>query len=109
MKKTKINAHQSNSNKTVTPTAPDSTTAAWPNNSNRNDSDDSDDEPPAPLTGRFIKLKSVTAMTSLSGSSVYRLMSTNDFPRQIKLGKTAVWVESEIIAWMQQQMVNRTA
>jgi prophage regulatory protein len=48
----------------------------------------------------FMKLKDVSEMTSLSKSSIYRLMADGDFPSQIPLGaRSVVWVRSEIEEW----------
>ena len=53
---------------------------------------------------RFLRLREMLWRVGLSRSSVYRLMNTGDFPKQIKLTKnTAVWSENAITAWMNQQ------
>lgn len=50
---------------------------------------------------RLIKLPEVKAMTALSTSELYRRIAAGTFPRQVMLGpKSAVWVESEIIDWI---------
>lgn len=49
---------------------------------------------------RFIKLREVKALTTLSTSELYRRIAAGAFPRQIMLGpKSAVWIEAEVIAW----------
>ena len=58
------------------------------------------------MTDRFIKLKEVCRLTSLSPATIYRMMSAGEFPRQIKIGAAGkngavVWLESAIIDWMQ--------
>ena len=54
----------------------------------------------AEQTRRFIKLREVKALTTLSTSEVYRRIAAGAFPRQVMLGpKSAVWIESEVIAW----------
>lgn len=59
---------------------------------------------------RFIKLAEVKRLTSLSTSEIYRRLETNNFPAQIRLGARAVvWLESEIQAWMDEQISQRGA
>jgi prophage regulatory protein len=49
---------------------------------------------------KFVKLKEVIKITTLSKSSIYRLMSEGDFPSQIPLGaRSVVWVRAEIEEW----------
>lgn len=55
---------------------------------------------PTPLPHRFIKLREVKALTTLSTSEVYRRIATGTFPRQVLLGpKSVVWIEAEVLAW----------
>ena len=49
----------------------------------------------------FIRLDKVKEITSLSKSTIYRLIAEGEFPRQIQIGKRAVvWVRSDIQAWL---------
>lgn len=49
---------------------------------------------------RFIKLREVKALTTLSTSELYRRIAAGTFPRQVMLGpKSAVWIEAEVMAW----------
>ena len=44
-------------------------------------------------------------ITSLSKSSIYRLISEGDFPKQIQIGKrSVVWVRSDINNWINQKL-----
>ena len=53
---------------------------------------------------RFIRLPEVLHRTGLSRTTVYRLMATNEFPRQIPLGcRIVVWNEKEIDQWMKEK------
>ena len=53
----------------------------------------------------FIRLNVVQEITSLSKSTIYRLISEGDFPKQIQIGKRAVvWVRSDINAWINQKL-----
>lgn len=49
---------------------------------------------------RFVKLREVKALTTLSTSELYRRIAAGTFPRQVMLGpKSSVWVEAEVLAW----------
>ena len=53
----------------------------------------------------FIRLHVVKEITSLSKSTIYRLISEGDFPKQVQIGKRAVvWVRSDINAWINQKL-----
>ena len=57
---------------------------------------------------QIIRLKQVKAMTGLSRTTIYRFMSINEFPKQIKLGpKSSGWLLDEVDAWIQNQIKNR--
>lgn len=50
----------------------------------------------------LLKLPDVIAMTTLSRSTIYQMMSDKEFPRPIKLGKRAVaWRQTDITAWLE--------
>ena len=50
---------------------------------------------------RFIRVKEVLAITSLSNSELYRRIKVGTFPPQVKLAPGhVVWVESEVSAWL---------
>jgi prophage regulatory protein len=54
---------------------------------------------------RFIKLAEVKTLSTLSTSEIYRRIAASTFPAQIMLGpKSAVWIESEIIAWAEERI-----
>lgn len=56
---------------------------------------------PAQLPDRFIRRREVTAITSLSSSSITDLMNAGDFPRPYKLSeRSTAWRLSDITAWM---------
>lgn len=55
---------------------------------------------PAEQPRKFIKLREVKVLTTLSTSEIYRRIAANTFPRQVPLGpKSSVWIEAEVIAW----------
>ena len=53
----------------------------------------------------LIRLNVVQEITSLSKSTIYRLISEGNFPKQVQIGKRAVvWVRSDINAWINQKL-----
>ncbi|MDA8883733.1 AlpA family transcriptional regulator [Planktomarina temperata] len=49
---------------------------------------------------KIYRLPEVITMTGLSRSSIYLRISTNEFPKPIKIGRRAVgWSEDSLIAW----------
>lgn len=57
---------------------------------------------------RFISLNNVISMTSLGKTTIYDLIKTNSFPKQIKVGnKKSCWSELEVREWMQRQKDSR--
>lgn len=54
---------------------------------------------------KIYRLPEVINMTGLSRSSIYLRVSTNEFPKPIKIGRRAVgWPEESIIAWQAKMM-----
>ena len=54
---------------------------------------------------QIIRLKQVKAMTGLSRTTIYRFMSINEFPKQIKLGpKSSGWLIDEVNEWIKRQI-----
>lgn len=57
------------------------------------------------MTHTILRLPAVKARTGLSRSTIYLRIAEGDFPKSIRLGGRAVgWIESEIQAWVQQQI-----
>ena len=49
---------------------------------------------------KIYRLPEVMDMTGLSRSSIYLRVSTDEFPKPVKIGRRAVgWPEDTIIAW----------
>jgi len=47
---------------------------------------------------KILKIQDVKALTSLSTSSIYRLISQGKFPKQIKLSeRSSGWLEIEVL------------
>lgn len=62
---------------------------------------------PAPET-RFLPLSEVLAKTSLSRTSIYRLVKDQNFPKPLNLGvRCARWIEAEVNDWIQSRRDSR--
>lgn len=49
----------------------------------------------------FLRIQSVQSRTGLARSTIYKLMSTGDFPKPVKpTPKASAWVMSEVESWM---------
>jgi predicted DNA-binding transcriptional regulator AlpA len=78
-----------------------------PNNADQAQPDDDDQikKPPAIADIRFadrlLNLREVRAMTKLSSTTIYRMMTAGQFPKSRKLSPQCVrWMESEIEKWI---------
>lgn len=58
---------------------------------------------------RLIRLPEVLARVGLRKTKVYALIAAGEFPKPVKLGRDSLWVESEVSAWIQQQVATRRA
>lgn len=59
------------------------------------------------MTNRIIRLSEVKFLTGLSRSTIYLRVSKNSFPHPVSLGGRAVgWVESEVLAWIDDQIAS---
>ena len=57
----------------------------------------------------FLRLADVKQRTGLSRSTIYLNISKGIFPKNVNLGSRAVaWLESEIEAWMQSRIKQRS-
>ena len=57
---------------------------------------------------RILKLKEVLNRTGLGKTTLYMLINSADFPKQVPLGLRAVgWLESEIDTWILQKIKSR--
>ena len=54
---------------------------------------------------KMYRLPEVMDMTGLSRSSIYLRVSTDEFPKPVKIGRRAIgWPEDSIIAWQAKMM-----
>ena len=56
------------------------------------------------MSQRLIRLPQVKTMVGLGTTAVYDKINKGEFPRPIKLGRSSRWVESEVQAWIFQQI-----
>ena len=56
------------------------------------------------VSEKIIRLPKVKEMVGLGTTAIYEKMKRGEFPKQIKLGRLSGWVESEIQAWISQQI-----
>ena len=57
---------------------------------------------------RLIRLETVKEMTTLSVSTIYRLMKKGQFPKQIKISERSTrWLLDEICEWMIEKSKSR--
>ena len=54
------------------------------------------------MTDKILRCRDVQEVTGLSRSTIYRLMSRDDFPKATKLGVRAVgWRQSAVSDWIE--------
>ena len=62
------------------------------------------------MADRFLQLRDVLHLTSLSRSQIYRLVSAGTFPKPVPLGLHRVaYLESEVSDWIQARIDERAA
>lgn len=59
------------------------------------------------MNDRLLKISEVCNKVSFSRDTIYKMMSRDEFPKQIKVGKRSVrWKESVIDKWIDQAEEN---
>ena len=57
---------------------------------------------------RFLRLSQVIEMTGVGKTFIYTHMEKGNFPRQIQISpRTVVWLEQDIIDWMEKKIQRR--
>jgi len=59
------------------------------------------------LNGRLIKIDTVCAIVGVSRATVYRLIKSDEFPGPVKIGAASLWVEREVIGWVDERIKAR--
>lgn len=49
---------------------------------------------------RWLTLRDVCRVSSLSRTTVYTLISQGDFPKTVKVGSASRWSEADLMDWM---------
>lgn len=57
----------------------------------------------------LIRITDVIKRTGLSRTVIYGLVREGKFPRQVKIGRTSLWVESEIGVFIEKAKAKRMA
>ena len=55
----------------------------------------------------FLRLSKVLATVGKSKSYVYEEINHDRFPKPVKIGRTSVWVDSEIQDWIESRIADR--
>lgn len=58
---------------------------------------------------QVIRLARLKQKLAVGQSSIYRWIETEGFPKPIKFGRAAAWIENEVDAWVQKRMAVRDA
>lgn len=54
---------------------------------------------------RFIRLPEVKRRTGLARSTIYKKLTTKEFPKPVKMGtRCTLWLESSIEEWMSERV-----
>ena len=61
------------------------------------------------MADRFLQLRDVLHLTSLSKSQIYRLIASGGFPKPVALGSRKAYLESEVVAWQDARIAERAA
>ena len=60
------------------------------------------------INNPFLRIKQVQDQTGLARSTIYKLMSEDDFPQPVKITpKSSAWVASEVEDWKQARIDDR--
>jgi predicted DNA-binding transcriptional regulator AlpA len=56
---------------------------------------------------KFINSRVTENLSGMSRWTLWRWEKEGRFPKSIKLNSARVWIESEVLAWMQEQIAKR--
>ena len=56
---------------------------------------------------RYIKLDEVLKMTGRGRTATYKDIQLGKFPKQVKVGSSSLWIESEVLEWMKEKAAKR--
>lgn len=58
---------------------------------------------------RFLPLPEVKSKIGKSKAFIYSHMAKDEFPKPVKVGRSSVWVQSEVESWMRKMIHQRDA
>ncbi len=58
---------------------------------------------------RFLPLPEVKSKIGKSKAFIYTHMAKDEFPKPVKVGRSSVWVQSEVESWMRKMINQRDA
>ena len=58
---------------------------------------------------RFLPLPKVMSRIGKSKAFIYSHMAKDEFPKPVKVGRSSVWVQSEVESWMRKMIHQRDA
>ena len=58
---------------------------------------------------RLLHLRAVIDRTSLSRTTIYRLMALGAFPASVPLGSRVAWISEEVDDWIAERIAERAA
>lgn len=61
---------------------------------------------PALLNDQLVDMAFITTYTEMTDKWFYKLISEDQFPKPIKLGRSSRWLKSEVETWMQQRIAD---
>lgn len=61
------------------------------------------------MSDRLIRLRDVMSRTGLGRSNIYQKIQRGGFPRAARIAGVAAWSETEISAWITEQLARRDA
>ncbi len=61
------------------------------------------------MGSRLLHLREVLSLTSLSRTTIYRLMGLGTFPTSVALGSRVAWIEEEVEDWIAARIAERAA
>lgn len=56
------------------------------------------------LEDQFVNMAFITSLTGLTDKWFYKLIKDEVFPKPIKMGRSSLWLKSEVEAWLQKRI-----
>lgn len=62
-----------------------------------------------PLKDRFVRMSDIVKATGYARNTIEHFIRAGLFPPPIKIGRTSVWLASELNAWIDERAAARTS